>query len=165
MRPIRRGVILGVALALVAGATAANALWSVRAPVAVSATSTGDITVAAVWRDGTPAWGPLFPGRSTAGNVLRITEGGAATTLRWTLRVSLTTASSFSPYVTMQAWVGPCGTGAPIPSTGYTTSGGLIPGQVLDVCVRLTMAANTPASLAGTAVAPVVTVAAIQRGT
>ena len=142
MRPVRRGVILGVALALVAGATAANALWSVRAPVAVAATSTGDITVAATWQNGSPTWAALFPGRSTD-STLRIAEGGAGTTLRWTLKLSLTTSGTFTNYVSMQAWVGACGTGTPVPTAGYTEAGGLVPGQVLNVCVRLTMAANT----------------------
>lgn len=164
MRLVRTGLVLGVALALVAGATAANALWSARAALQVTATTTGDLAVAAAWQQPVPAWGTLYPGTTTPPSTLNVTATGAGQTLRWHLHASRTVASDFDPYVTMRAWVGACGTGIPLTAAGYSPAAGLTLGQTVPVCIELALAQNAPASLGGKPLNAVITVRADQRG-
>lgn len=170
MRGIRVGTVLGVVLALVIGATAAHAVWAVRRSPPVAATVTGDLTATAVWSTGAaPTLASPFPTQTvtTGTNMLRVTGGGAGTTLRWRLLVASSVAPAFQPYVTVQAYVGACNapTPLPIPAGGYSPAGGYAPGTTVDVCVAFTLAANAPTSLQGQSLQPVVTATVQQRGT
>jgi len=153
-----------VALSLLVGATAATALYSVRVPLPVAATSTGDLSVSAQWQQPTPVWGSLYPGSATPDSILNVTATGGGQTLRWNLEVSVGMAAEFAPHVTTQLWAGACGTGTPITATGYAPAGGLQLGQTVPVCVRLTLATTAPSTLSGRPLDAVITVHARQRG-
>ncbi|MFD1338919.1 hypothetical protein [Microbacterium lemovicicum] len=153
-----------MALALVAGATAATALFSVRVPLSVAATATGDLAVSAQWQQPTPSWGSLYPGSVTPDSVLNVTATGAGQTLRWNLEVSVSVAADFAPHVSTQLWAGACGAGTSITATGYAPAGGLALGQTVPVCMRLTLSPTAPATLSGKSLNATITVHANQRG-
>jgi hypothetical protein len=161
MRRVRAGVIAGVLLALVLGASGAHALWQRTAALPAGVSTTGDLNVTAAWVGGTPVWAPLFPGDRAEGT-LRVTGTGAGGTLRWRLQVAGAVAPAFSSYTTFQAWQGACGTGTPIPAAGYPSGTPLAVGASVDVCVRFTLATSAPGSLQGQSMSPTITVTAQQ---
>lgn len=166
MRTARVGGILGVALALFAGALTANAFWGVQRDIPVSATTTGDLSVSATWNGAPPSWTDAMPGSSSTTATLRIVVGAKGDTLRWALKVQLGVASEFADWVTMTARAGDCSTGAMVPSTGagyVPPQGGSAPGGTVDVCVRLSLSANAPSTLAGRQISPTVTAIVEQR--
>lgn len=151
---IATGLLLGVAVATVS----AQAMWHESARLDERVTVAGDFAVAAAWSGGAPAWTALFPGASTTPATLRVTSSGAGTTLGWRLSITGTVAAGFSPYTQFAAWAGACGTGTPIPAGGYPATDTLVPGAVVDVCVRYTLAANAPGTLQGQPFVPAIIV-------
>jgi hypothetical protein len=153
------GVVAACALILTAGA--AHAAWSDRAPVGAAPVVTGAFGATTSWVGGAPAWTTPFPGQQTDAT-LRVTGTSVGTTLRWSLGVTATVTAAFQPYTTVQAWVGACGTGSPLASV---PSGSFTPTQVVDVCVRVSLAAGAPASLRGQSINPALTLTIAQRST
>lgn len=167
MRTLRIGAILGVALAILAGATTANAFWGVQRSIPVTATTTGDLSVSAGWNGAAPSWTNAMPGSSSTTATLRVVVGARGNTMRWALKAQLGVAPEFANWVTMSARVGNCSTGAVVPSTGtgyIPPQGGLAPGATIDVCVQLSLSTNAPSSLAGRQISPTVTAIVEQRG-
>ncbi|MDQ1130097.1 hypothetical protein [Microbacterium sp. SORGH_AS_0888] len=166
MHTVRIGAVLGAALAVFAGAAAANALWGVQRGIPATATATGDLSVSAGWNGAAPSWTNAMPGSSSTAATLRVVVEAKGDTLRWALKVQLGVAPEFTDWVTMTARVGDCNTGAIVPSTGtgyVPPQGGLAPGATIDVCVRLSLSANAPSSLAGKEISPGVTAIVEQR--
>jgi hypothetical protein len=96
-----------------------------------------------------------------------VVVGARGDTLRWALKVQLGVAPEFADWVTMVARIGDCSAGAIVPSTGvgYVPSqGGTAPGATIDVCVRLSLSASAPSTLAGRQISPTVTAIVEQRG-
>lgn len=162
-----RRVVAGVATGLVLGAvvaTAAHAMWSESAHLDDGVVTAGDLSVTTQWVPAAPDWSALFPGASTTDATLRVTGGGAGTTLGWRLSIAGTVAADFAPYTSFAAWAGPCGTGTPITAAGYPATGALAPGAVVDVCVRYTLATDAPSALQGRSLSPSILVTANQVG-
>jgi hypothetical protein len=162
MRKLRIAVVVGVVLALTAGATSAHALWAKSVAGPAVQVRSGDLGVTATWPNGAPTWGALVPGTSTASQTLRVTGTGSGTTLRWSVQVTGTIPEAARPYVTFGAWIGTCGTGTSV-GNGSPAGGSYAPGQSVDVCVRASLAAGAPQSLAGTSLVTGITVTAVQR--
>jgi hypothetical protein len=128
--------------------------------------------VAAAWQ-GATGLTALFPGETRTTPLLRVTGSGQGATLRWQLETEVAVSDAFRPWVRTQVWAGPCAaTGSPLLAdvTGatargvYTEGAGLLPGRAVDLCIRFSLLAGAPQDLRGVAVAPTVTVAAVQRG-
>jgi hypothetical protein len=122
MRTVRTGIVLGVALVLGAGATAANAMWGVHSALPVTATTTGDMSVAATWSPAPPSWTALYPGESRTATLVVTQAGSAGTTLRWTLRAAGAVDPAAAGYASVQVWAGACGTGTLL----YSPAGGSV---------------------------------------
>ena len=159
MRSIRAGIVAGVALTLVVGATAAYGVWGTSVDGPQVTVRSGDLGVTTAWVNGTPAWISPFPGQSTD-STLRVTSTGSGTTLRWSLGASGTVATAFRPFATVRTWLGACGGTTPLTAT---PSGSFTPGAAVDVCVRVTLNSTAPPALRGQPVNPTVTVTATQR--
>ncbi|WP_353114752.1 hypothetical protein [Microbacterium sp.] len=157
MRRILIGTVAGVVLAL-ATAVGVSAYWQAQQRLDLRTTASGDLRITAAWRDGTPAWAPLYPG-SSASAVIRVTSQSAGTTLRWRLKASGDVAAAYRGQVSFAAWQGACGTGTPITSDGLP---GLAPNAVVDLCVQFTLSATAPETLQGAALTPSVTMNAEQ---
>jgi hypothetical protein len=169
MRLVRAGLVLGVALVLGAGATAAHAYWKAQSALTAGTVVTGDMNVAAAWSPSAPAWAAIYPGESRTANLVVSESGSTGTTLQWTLQVSGAVAAASSAYGSVQIWVGACGTGTLVYSPGggsvtYPASGSLLPTDTVTLCVQVSMAANAPAAAQNAALAPTITVTANQKG-
>jgi len=162
MRTMRTGAVIGVALALVAGATSAQALWSATLAGPAVPVRSGDLAITASWPNGAPTWGPLLPGTATADQILRVSSTGAGTTLRWAVGAAATIPAAAQPHVTFAAWIGACGTGTPV-GQGWPAAGSFTAGQTVDLCVRASLAAGAPQTLSGAPLIQGVTVTATQR--
>ena len=165
------GVLVGATLAVAAGTASAHALWQVREPVAVTTAATGGLGLTARWL--TPVSVPaLYPGAHGDTSVLRVSGTGTGTTLRWNLSVRVQVAAGVAAYVRPQVWRGACGTGTLLGATtqgqlttaAYSPAGGLAPTDSVDLCVRVPLAADAPADLVDTALAPSIALTALQRG-
>lgn len=163
MRRSHIGVIAGMLLALVLGASGAHGLWQRSSALPAGVSTTGDLDVTAHWVGGTPTWGPLFPGDSVEAT-LRVTGVGAGSTLGWRMLIAGSVADAFSPYTSFQAWTGGCGSATPVAADGYPATGSLSIGTAVDVCVRYTLATGAPGSLQGQALSPTIIVSAEQVG-
>lgn len=159
MRTLRFGVLAGVLLVL-AGAVGAHAAWEARQPAAGGLVTSGDLDVAANWRDGTPAWGELLPGEHADATV-HVTAGGTGTTLHWRIRLEEHHDPAFSSTdLTFQAWQGSCSApGEPFPASGLTMASAH---AEIDVCVRYALAAGAANALQGQEISPRIDVIAEQ---
>lgn len=166
MRRLRWGAVLAAVLVLGTGTAAAQALWQRSVALNAGTTTTGSLALATEWGSDWSAWKPLFPGGTSDSAILKVTETAASgTTLRWrvTPNVSLGLSAEEAAYVTTQVFVGSCGSSTPI-ATGasYAPAGGFLPGTSVDLCLRVTLAANAPAALQNRALTPTLGVAAVQ---
>ncbi len=166
IRRLKWGGVLAAVLVLWTGTAAAHALWQRSVALNAGATATGAFALATQWTGDWAAWKPLFPGGVSDTATLRITETAASgTTLRWriTPTVSLGLNAEESAYVTTQVFVGSCGSATTIArGASYAPSGGFLPGASVDLCLRVTLAANAPSGLHRRALTPSLIVAADQ---
>ncbi|MGM7677438.1 hypothetical protein [Microbacterium sp. A94] len=159
MRRLVIGAAAGVLVAL-AAATGVSAYWQAQQTIPGEVVTSGDLAISADWLGGTPVWAALYPGQSTADAMIRVTSTNSGDNLAWKVRLTGAVPASFDPYATLQAWVGACGTGAPIPADGYgefTSST-----SAVDICVRYGLSASAPNTLQGQVLDPTITVTAEQ---
>ncbi len=159
-----RWVVAATVVLVLSGSTAAQAFWQSRTALTAGPITAGSFDLSTQWVGEWTAWAPLYPGRASDTATLRVTETGASgTTLRWRLTASPVVSTEVAPYVTTQVYVGACGSGTPITATtGYAPGGGLVPGQSVDLCLRVVLSTDAPATLQGKAVVPSITVTADQ---
>lgn len=153
------GVAAGALIAL-AATSGVSAYWQAQQTIDTATVSSGDLSISADWVGGTPAWPALYPGQSTPDTIVRVTAAAAGDTLVWRLKVAGTTAPDFTDYVTFQAWIGTCGSSAPIPTEG--TGSFTAETSTIDVCVRYTLNAGAPSSLQGRPLSPQLIITAEQ---
>lgn len=156
MRRWAIGAAAGVLITLVA-ASGVSAYWQAQQTMNLSTIASGDLSVAASWKS-SPSWTAMYPGDSREA-IISVTPTIVGQTLRWRLRVTSTINPALVDHLSFQAWEGACGGTTPIPSEGNGPYGSR---SSFEVCVRYTLDASTPRSLAGQNVSPVITVVAEQ---
>ncbi|BFM23317.1 hypothetical protein [Microbacterium sp. che218] len=158
-RRLRWAGLLAAVLVLGTGTAAAQAYWQAQKPLSGTVAS-GAFAISAVWQGAWSSALPLFPGETRDSPVLTVTETGAAgTTLRWRLAPTVTASSS----LTTQLYVGGCGSSTIIAAgASYAPPGGFAPGQSVDLCLRVTLKADAPSNIQGTALTPSISVKAVQ---
>lgn len=150
--------MLAAFLVLATGGAAAQAYWSAQTPLSGSLTA-GSFSLETRWRSDWAQIPPLFPGDQFESPILRVTETGASgTTLRW----RLTPVVTISPNLTSVVFVGSCGSDITIaPGGSYAPSGGLRPGDTVDLCVRITVNENAT-DVQGSSLTPAIKIVADQ---
>jgi len=163
-RRLRWAAATAAVLVLGTGTAAAQAVWQSSSALPPATVSSGSLALSTEWIGSWAAWTPLYPGRASDTAILRVTETAAAgTTLTWRLRVVAAMTGTGADAVKTDVFVGACGGTTPLPAHGvYAPSGGLLPGQSVDLCVRATLATDAPSVLQGTPLTPSVTVIAEQ---
>lgn len=157
---------LSLVLVVGAGSSAAQAYWQRSQPLPAVTVTSGDLNVVATWAGTMPAPGPLYPGQNRDLANLIVTETSASgSTLRWRLRpaVLLPISAPGSTYVQTTVYVQSCGTGVVIaPGTSYAPPGGLLPGESVELCVRISLRADAPGDFTKVVLDPTVEVRAVQ---
>ncbi|MGN7968019.1 hypothetical protein [Microbacterium sp. 22296] len=163
-RRLRWAGLLAAVLILGTGTAAAHGFWRNQSPLTAGPVASGSLDLSTQWGSDWSRWTPLFPGRSADTAMLRVRETAATgTTLRWRLSATPAVSAAFAPFVTMQVFVGACGSATTIPAGGsYAPPGGLLPGQSVDLCLRVTLNANAPTALQGAPLTPSLAVTADQ---
>ncbi|PTT16938.1 hypothetical protein DBR36_11920 [Microbacterium sp. HMWF026] len=166
MRRLKWGAMLAAVLVLGTGTAAAQALWERSVALNAGTTTTGSLALTTQWTGEWTAWKPLFPGGTSDTAILRVTETAASgTTLRWrvTPAVSLGLTAEEAASVTTQVFVGNCGGSTTIAKgASYAPAGGFLPGESVDLCLRVTLAANASKELQNRPLTPTLSVAADQ---
>jgi len=161
-RRLRWAAFAAAVLVFGTGTAAAHAAWQDRRALASGTTSTGSLSVSSTWTGSWSAWQPLFPGTHSDTATLRVTATGAGDTLRWKVGATPSVSAALAPYVSTQVYVGACGSGTPLPSSGYAPAGGYALGQSVDLCLRVTLSPSAPTTAQGATLAPQIAVSADQ---
>lgn len=162
-RRLRGGTLLAAVLVLVGGTAAAHASWQSRTPLTAGVVASGSLDLTTQWVGTGTAWNPPYPGGFSDTPLLRVTETGGGTTLRWRVSATTTTSAALSPYVSIQVFVGTCGSSTVIPAGGsYSPAGGIPAGTFVDLCLRVTLRADAPTTLQNQPVISTLSVTATQ---
>lgn len=157
-RRLRWAAPLTAVLILATGTVGAHAFWESRRSLDAGVVTTGDLSLRTEWVGSAPSAPPLRPGSSVDSPILRVTEAGAGTTLRWRLSASADNIDG----VTTRIYRGPCADGILLPPSGYAPAGGLAPGETVLLCVRIAVNEDAPSSLTGAIISPTITLIADQ---